>query len=51
MKMRLANWYGEQACVHYERWQRTNDENALRDYCRFASMADRMWKSLSSRKK
>lgn len=44
MLMRVANWYGEQAATCYQRYMRTDDKNDLRDYCRYALLADKLWK-------
>ena len=40
----IADWHGEQACVYYQKWSRTNDENDLRDYARHCFIAKRLWK-------
>ena len=51
MLMRIADWHGEQAALHYMRWQRTESEDDLRNYSRHASLADRMWHALRLKRK
>lgn len=47
MMQRIADWHGEQACVYYQKWTRTEDEKDLQEYCRHVSKADRMWAVLA----
>ena len=39
----VADWHGEQACVYYQKWVRTQHDEDLRDYCRHAIIAKRLW--------
>lgn len=42
---RVADWHGEMAAKSYSHYLKTGEEWALRDYCRYASIADRLWAS------
>jgi hypothetical protein len=50
MKQRIADWHGVQAASFYSKWTRTKDDADLRDYCRHAAIADRMWVFLSKKR-
>lgn len=43
MSDRVATWHGEQASAFYLKWIATGDPRDERDYCRHASIADRLW--------
>lgn len=43
MIQRIADWHGEQACVYYQKWTRTQHDEDLRDYARHAIIAKRLW--------
>lgn len=47
MMMTIANWHGEQAAEFYQKWSRTGNEPDLRNYCRHAYLAKKMWAALS----
>lgn len=46
MMERVANWHGEQACVHYQNWLRTDSASDLRNFARHTAIADKMWARL-----
>lgn len=47
---RVASWYGEQACVCYQKWSRTGEEADLRDFARYTALADKLWAMLRKSK-